>query len=208
MEEVTDKYYYHIQTKQEWKLSWKVGDEYEVGSKINPFFSYYDTYARSIIVGNQNYHVNDVSREWLNQFKTGKNFFGDELNIKPEAMIEMLHYTLEYYLRYTREVIFEEVRFSINPELPSRQKGLWLVAENSIESINYWKEQLGSDHTIFLVKATGKVHRGSSAPLLIRTAAMGSIKEIAREYWNGVTVHKSDDELLFEGSLKVIDVLQ
>ncbi|GFZ82983.1 hypothetical protein GCM10008018_31160 [Paenibacillus marchantiophytorum] len=94
---MTERTYYHLQTNENWKNQWSVGDKYTIGTDYNPFFAYYYSNSRSITINGQNYHVNDVSRELLNKHQNGNCYFGVDFNIEPYAMFQMIHYTLEHY---------------------------------------------------------------------------------------------------------------
>lgn len=207
MENVTNQIHYHLQAKCNRKQQWNVGDKIRIGDSLNPFFSYYNDHGRSVTVAGSVYNTNDISREWLNKHITGQNAFGNDFNIDAATMIKSLHVALEHYLRYTREMIFEEIRKEINPDLPSRQKGLWLLNNDNInESIRFWKIQLDQDVRIIKLQVNGKIHRGHSHPLLISTDAMDIIRNRARIYWSNVQDHKIDDEFLFIGDIEVLEI--
>ncbi|MEN6316866.1 MAG: DUF2441 domain-containing protein [Clostridiaceae bacterium] len=115
--------------------------------------------------------------------------------------------TLNYYLRFTREVIFEEVRKDFFPDRPSRYRGLWVIPDDT-DCLRYWWNTLGKNGAILKLKITGKLHRANQQYLMINTNRLDFIRQEAFKYWAGTTgINRVEEECLFEGFIEVIDII-
>jgi hypothetical protein len=194
---------YHIQTKQTWKKQWSIGEIYEIGEDYNPFYLRHQEIGKFIPVDGKNLSVDYAADSWLRMHRSGECEFKGISQISALDMIDTLNDTLRHYLRYTREVVFEEVRQEVNVQLPSRQKGIWLLPDNDP---SFWIGKLNLKSRLLKLKVTGKVHRGSENLLWIRTDPLNDIRGFAKKYWAGVDLESKQDELLFEGSVEVLDI--
>ena len=105
---ITDEIYYHINTGQ--KL--QIGDILEIGKRFNNF--YYEIYNIEHIEDNKD------ANQYLIDMKKEKNLLlnNDTLNL--------VFKTINDSAMITRELVFEEVRKELNPNLPSRLKCLYV----------------------------------------------------------------------------------
>ncbi|WP_416729213.1 DUF2441 domain-containing protein [Fictibacillus sp. JL2B1089] len=123
MKLIENEYYYHIQRAQ--TNQWEIGKTYFIGKEKNEFVSHFDT--------TDVYCPNDLHQSILTL-----------LNKNEDVPNDMLIYTLNNYLnvsnhykKLAREYVFEEVRADFFPNLPSRQKCLWVMPVNE-EILSYW----------------------------------------------------------------------
>lgn len=203
---IENEIFYHIQRNG----IWNVGDIHFIGRTKNPFVSYFDDNAHCI----QNpqmgirYSVNSMANEMLNYIFTSNkhpdfaSFYHYEIN----RSFKELSDTLEYYLRLTREIVFEEVRKDFFPNLPSRHRCLWVIPDD-IDNIKYWWTILGKKGRILKLKLTGKIHRANQQYLNLNTNRLNYIRQEAFKYWAGTSgTNKVEEECLFEGFAEVIEI--
>ena len=103
---------------------------------------------------------------------------------------------------FIRETIFEEVRKSYFPHLPSRKTCIWVFEKEAVE---YWWNALeGQQKLIFELQLTGSMHRADQKHLINDTLDHDTLRSLAFQYWTGAEGEKSiEEEILFEG---VIDI--
>ena len=111
---------------------------------------------------------------------------------------------LLHYLQLVREFVFEEVRASSFPMLPSRYRCIWLIAQMP-EAVRYWWKQMDArPKKLFEVQVTGKIHEASQRYLRVGTYSLNYWKGLAFKYWAGAREAESyEDEVLFEGFVKI-----
>ena len=116
---------------------------------------------------------------------------------------------LREYGNYNRELIYEDVRKSSFPDLPSRHNCFWLIPYNE-SVLNYWIPQVvGNTSTkfqILILSCTGQAHYVSDLHLAKLGLAFSLIPKEAFEYWSGVDAdsEKAQTEVLFIGKVKVL----
>lgn len=171
------------------------------------------------IVENQTfYHIyREVSWNHSPMWKLGKTYFiGKEENpfIKyydnvdcqyVHGDIQSMTEAIQYYQRYTREQIFEEVRREFFPNLPSRLRCLWVIKDD-IDILKYWWELFGKSGLIMKVSLTGKIHTGSEEYLRISGKNFDFLRQQAFKYWAGTAgLNEIEQEAIFEGFVRVIE---
>lgn len=104
-----------------------------------------------------------------------------------------------------RELILEQVRISLNKDLPSRYKCMWLADE---KSLNKWLSILYKEqYDVFKVDVDGKLFKSSNSMLPDPTESHSVMYDQAYTYWNATEkeLSKKDDvEYLFEGEVKLL----
>ena len=172
---IENKVYYHIQNEQ-WKCqSLQIGQTIFVGRKKNPFVEYYD-HTNFTIQDPQTkrwYSYNQIANSMVKYINTKKkdehlvNFY----HFNPEETVKELTNVLQDYILLVREWIFEEVRMEFFPNLPSRQRCLWVIPENET-SIQYWWNAMNKGRNenkfwrILKLELTGKIYRTNQQYLL------------------------------------------
>jgi len=134
----------------------------------------------------------------------------DEFSANNQQTQEALTGAVEHYQNIIREIAFEEVRKEFFPNLPSRQRCLWVIP-NEEESIDYWWQQLQSEaeQRLLKLKLTGKIHEVSQSYIKLNYGSLDYHRYQAFKYWNGNKVKNAinDKEVLFEGFAEVIEVV-
>jgi hypothetical protein len=101
-------------------------------------------------------------------------------------------------LKICRELAFESIRKEFYPELPSRQKCIWLMPDNE-KSLELWKNTIHNEHQkIFKVTADGNIHRAVQKWLIGGTFSLNKWITLAHKYWKGEDSGSIEDEIIFE----------
>jgi hypothetical protein len=125
-------------------------------------------------------------------------------------LLDMLDTTFDALLtsrKIARELIYERVRQYVDSNLPSRLKCVWLT---SLENLNTWYldfKETSANCQIFKVSATGKIFNADGSYIKLDIFKISDFEQMAEKYWRGEKSKSSQylDEILFEGSLKIID---
>lgn len=109
--------------------------------------------------------------------------------------------------KIARELIYERVRMSINSNLPSRLRCIWLT---SFENLNAWHsdfKETSSDCQIFKVSVTGKIFNADGSNVKLDIFKVSDFELAAEKYWRSEKSQSSThlSEILFEGALKIIE---
>lgn len=204
--------YYHIQRSDPWKgQPWNVGQTYFIGGKKNPFFGFYDFAAFNIQdpISKNWYSLNHVANSMIKYIdkKEKDEYLKSFYHFDSEKTTRELYNALEEYLKLVREWTFEEVRREFFPNLPSRQRCLFVIPME-FQSLNYWWNKLGKNGNILKLELTGKLHRTNQEYLLATTDSLDHIRGKAFRYWAGASgSNAAEDEYLFEGFAKVLEVV-
>ncbi|MDK8641324.1 DUF2441 domain-containing protein [Niallia taxi] len=114
--------------------------------------------------------------------------------------------TAKAYWRFTKEYVFEQTRMNINNELPSRWKCLWLTEENNKD---YWnKYYTDVEYKLLKLKVTGNIFIADAYWVETeKPIPLEHVGQRAIHYWNGDIFRNGKQEILFEGTAEVIDVV-
>ncbi len=205
MEIVKNKEFYHIQIDN-CPYKWDVGQELFLGD--NPNYYAQDFHEAGFVYKSE-------SGKTMKILKFFKNF-ENLINGKPNSDIELkavresilvLKSFVEFTIRVHRENLFEEIRLSFFPNLPSRKRGIWLIPYNEA-ALKHWKKGMEKGR-IFKVRATGKVHNSSEKFLLIEQyVSFNHLRNMAFLYWAGVEEESIMDEIIFEGFIEVLELIE
>jgi hypothetical protein len=117
----------------------------------------------------------------------------------------------DYLLSCLKELLFESVRGSVDPSLPSRSECMFLF-ESTLDPLGYGT-RLGrdaADYTTLELRpvAGSRLFRARSA-LLDVPASVPEIVAAAEEYWRGLAADApaDDTEVLFTGRFEIIRVV-
>lgn len=211
---IENKIYYHIQNEP-WKCeNLQIGQTIFAGRKKNPFVEYYD--SKNFIIQDpqtkQSYCYNQIAESMVKYLNTQEKdaYLAKFYHFKPEETVKELTKVLNEYILLVREWIFEEVRMEFFPNLPSRQRCLWVIPEDN-NSIQYWWNTMKKSETscrILKLELTGKIYRTNQQYLQGTTNSLDILRMNAFKYWAGASGNSSaEDEYLFEGFVKVLDVV-
>ncbi|NBG67066.1 DUF2441 domain-containing protein [Acidiluteibacter ferrifornacis] len=185
------KRYFHIQ-KRRVENQWEVGSEYTIGSKLNTFYSEIVSSCslkKELIETSKSKVENRIHCDLMraSQYEIIANDIASELL---------------QYIKWIREEIFENIRKSRFPELPSRQQCIWLCTE---EHLNYWLTQIHNEKRIFEVKLIqpNTIHKASASYIKCDTYPISEFEDFAEKYWSGENCDV-ESEILFSGRIKLL----
>lgn len=197
--------YYHI-NKNEY-CEWKVGDEFDFGREDNYMWG---SLAEKGNFFELNGEKHDAALIVKTAFETYIGKASPPLKMKGYHFdpLETLKETIDNLhdaITINRELIFESIRKEFYPELPSRQKCIWLIPNNE-ESLKFWEDIIEKKHQrIFKVTVDGNIHRTAQKWLIGGTFSIIKWNELAHSYWKGEDNGNFNDEILFEGKIKIIE---
>ena len=206
-ESVKEVKFFHVNRQVHWARSplFEVGQTIETGKSSNPFFAFFENYKRTYKVT-----LNDGSV----QHSPAIAFLGyiaeGRVNVPDIATAARYgHEVAKHFLTLSREMIWELIRVQDYHDAPSRQRCMWLIEKNTL--LDYWRERMGcADGTYQYVRvaATGIVHFADASLLLGDAELLSDTYEKAHRYWRGeMSDHNSEPEILFEGTLRVLEVV-
>jgi hypothetical protein len=195
--------YYHINRVAQWSPfpKWKEGDVIDIGGESNPYFRFFEEQKKtySVTTQDQTHHI--PGKHFLNLVKSGDVNCPDVAGVAADL--------IQHFVSYVRELIWEDVRKSEFPHVPSRQRCIWLAADD--EGVRYWLQNLGlegQEFQIAKVQVQGRIHTASNEHLLSDSEPMLETLKRARQYWLGIHDDPASREILFEGRLKVLEFIQ
>lgn len=190
-EEERKRILYHISDLKDWKI----GDIIESGAFENRFWKRCKTFDKQVSVNGNIMSVFDM----IDRFST---FDVTEDNIN--FLYDNLKTISKETAFYIREQVFEDVREREYPNLPSRQKCLWVTGK---EKIPYWKT-IHSSGTQYLLtlELEGDLFCGDDYWLTANTFSSEVYEERAKHYWTGEKSSSPNEEYLFCGKATVVAI--
>lgn len=167
------------------------------------------------------YHVHQIYPA-TNPWAKGETYFFGENKNYFMSFYDKVVYTkntaikdvLNDYLLFARETIFEEVRQKHFPQMPSRQRCMWLIPDSSniTERIKYWIEQKSVNKNncqILKLNCSGKMHLANQKLLERVVGQFDVYRANAFKYWSGCDTAENslDIECIFEGFVTVLDII-
>jgi len=212
--EIVDKEFFHVNREPgnaQYSLM-KFEESFTVGEKFNPFFKYHSTMAPPNFKAPST--VNNGEREkkydaldYFGGFRDKTLYTSDIDQLGHDA-----YESIMFYLMHWREGLWEYVRLCDFPDMPSRQKCMWL--SHTLEEAEYWIERInGKDEEIpsqiVKVRVTGKIHVADAKLLMIEGENLEQAYSTAKKYWRGEKAEgRQEKEVLFEGTGTVIEIIQ
>lgn len=199
---VRNSVFYHINQKAKWSVFnlLNIGDEIFIGNESNPFFKYFEEHQLTIPVTLESGKVIE---------SPGIRFLRG-VRDKEVNCIELpqIAYDISvHFVKYVRELLWEDIRKAEFQNLPSRQRCIWLIS--SEDGIKYWQNRLKclNDFQVVKVKVEGNLHKANELLLLGDCEPMKVTIEKARQYWAGENADDGKEEILFEGKLEVLEIV-
>lgn len=209
--------YYHIQKLNKTDKEWKINQILETDlNSLNPFIEdiltgLNDNFNRKI----KNQDILSVANKKLDEDNCYQKF-ADFNNYDQTNHFQFLDHCIEFedltyklskvnlqYLKWIREEIFEKIRLEIDPELPSRKKGIWLTTRNDLEK--WWNILDSHKRRIYKVQIEkGKTFTTDEHYCELKNHSIEEFEINARKYWKGELTNEPIIEILFEGKLKVL----
>lgn len=197
--------YFHISNTN---CNWTVGDEIQIGKEDNNYWT-------SFMEKNE---MIELQEEKHDAYKVVNAAFEHYAGIRPAPqkmidyhfnILQSLKETLECLgntIKINREIIFESVRKEFHPKLPSRKTCIWLIPDKQ-SALDFWIDILykGKGQKIFQVEIMdGLLHRASQDWLIGGTFSINEWINLAHNYWKGLKSGKKEDEVLYEGAMKIV----
>ncbi len=194
--------YYHINRLVSWSPydQLNVGEQVDVGGASNPFFRLFETQRVSYTVtGDDGNDMEVPGIAFLSAAREGIITPGDLAATADEVS--------RHFMKYVRELIWEDVRRKEFPHLPSRQRCMWLIP--NLDGVKFWLRRMGVEQRfqVLKVQIQGRVHKASESYLLTDSEPMEETIQKARQYWLGVVEQTETEEIIFEGRMRVVEVM-
>jgi len=192
------------------KIKWNAGEMYLVGKELNVNSLILENTGFAAELDHSQVALNIVVNEMKNFIQTNQKspILKDNYHYNPAQTLLEASEMINNQLLFLREMIFEETRKEFFPNLPSRQKCIWVIPKER-EILTYWMPKLKTpDAIIYELNLTGKIHRSNPQPLEIHSAPPALIRKSAYRYWLGTMGDETPkDECIFEGLVKVEKVI-
>lgn len=188
---VQNKILYHISRK----INWNKGDKLVIGENENPFWNFSKNYSPQYLVNGQPIPVFQMFEQFSNFDLTQDN-------------INFLYQVLKDVSKETafciREQVFENIRKEFYPDLPSRQKCLWLTDK---EQLPYWKTMAeNTQRAVLTLEINGTIFCADDTWLTANTFSSQEYTERAHHYWSGEMTSTPRQEYLFCGRALVKEI--
>jgi hypothetical protein len=175
---------------------YKKGETYIVFEDCNRFWDFYRTYSPNIMMGDG--HICGPSRF---------AYYCYESNSIDRNGLFIISNIFKETGMLIRELIFEEIRKSEFPDLPSRQKCIWLTKKDKVKFWYDWLNDKQSEYSIFELGCDGIYHIGNQSFLNSDIDGFNNYQVNARKYWSGELVNSHDNnEVIFSGKIKVENI--
>jgi len=170
------------------------GSVFTVGENINPFFGYYDK-ARTYTVQKNGENIVVPALKFLRDVKRGR--------ITGTDLPKQAYNVANHYSMLARELIMEEVRLQIAPGAPSRKTCLWVVDDLGLAA--YWQRKIGGKSRLLKLSLSGTLHYGDAKYLMNESEPLADTYAKATSYWQSEQTDDPLPEILFSGTVKVIE---
>ena len=188
---VENKIMYHISRDN----NWNIGDVLVAGEKDNQFWSICKDYSKTV-------RVNGKEMTIFQMIDIVPNFEITQNNIT--FLYQNLKDIAKETAFYIREQVFEDIRQKHYPELPSRQKCLWVC---ETDQLSYWKTMKEScQRSLLKLELNGELFCGDDHWLTADTFSSVVYTERAQHYWRGEMSISPRKEFLFYGKAIVKEI--
>jgi hypothetical protein len=194
--------FFHINRSVNWSVHQflTVGHEVEVGAEINPYFAYFERTQKTFpITLNSGQVIQPPAVKFLGLVALGE--------VNSPNLPQIAFDVARHFVTLARELFWESVRLAEFPDRPSRQRCLWVCP--SLENARDWLSRLEcKNYQILKVSVNGRLHTANELLLLGDSEPLEITRAKAREYWQGLQVEGGSEEILFEGRMKVLEILE
>lgn len=209
---LTPNIFYHLKRINKYNSyeKVKVGDKIETSNSFNPFFEQFNSSTNQVNIGTNDNPKLVNSYEYLKDAIIRLSGLTEKsIDCRyVETLAKQALSSQRYYMIYARELLWEQIRKYNFEQLPSRQKCIWLAS--SLDQIEFWKEKLSYQHgeyQVLKLECTGNLHNTCEGYLTHGYSSMEENTKHAINYWSGVN-DGSNEEILFEGFAKVIEIIE
>jgi hypothetical protein len=180
----------------------------------------YNNYYKGLAISGDPYLSGQPNRQILNVIAALKKYFAGTMTVRTEdieelcdnipAIINLAMDGLRFSTLVSREAILELTRVVDFPTYPSRFKGIWLIPDDP-EALHYWKNTLRikPGAKLYRVKANGVGHRGNTSYPIFNNECypIDEYRQHALKYWRGEGTPSPFDEVIFTGTIEVMEEL-
>lgn len=190
-----NKILYHIHRKNCNNELWQVGNEFVVGNENNKFVDYSFNFDSLILIGDKKYPFKNIYVHY------------DKIEDKIK-LLDIANNIIKEYQILIRELGMEEIRKKFYPNLPSRQKCIFLCGKKQIE---HWKKEISNgdgtkDIEVFKVEIFNEPFKSRDSFLPLPSDSYNTILKKAKLYWSAKDDSENeDDEYLYVGEIRVIN---
>lgn len=182
---------YHISRENHWY----VGDLIIAGNKDNPFWLACRDYSPKVSVNNEIMSIFEMIDKKYD-FDLSKN------NI--DFLYNKLADVSKEFAFFVREQVFEDYRVCNYPDLPSRQKCLWVTESNQLP---YWKTMSqNTQRSLLTLELDGDLFCADEHWLAANTFSAVTYWERAAHYWAGDMSESPIKEYLFCGTATIKEI--
>jgi|SRR5882724_10752993 len=199
------KAYYHINKNN--NCNWKIGDEIDLGKGNNYYWQSLAELGDFIEINGEKFDVDLIAKTAFESYigKTPAPVKMKGYHFNPLKTLRETIDSLGNALKICREFAFESIRKEFYTELPSRRQCIWLIPDNE-KALEFWQNTIhNKDQRIFKVTVDGKIHRAAQKWLIGGTFSANKWNILAHSYWKGEDSGSIEDEILFEGKIKIIE---
>lgn len=196
--------YYHIQKIENVNPEWFPGDEYFIDpDELN--------YFHKGLLSGLGVTKNNDKEESIRLIKhVGELLKGNVDNYKLYCTCEDLKTSLQQYIKWIQEDIFEKVRLLNYPNLPSRKSCIWLCTFDQIEN---WIDIIGNTKAryqqpkikILSLLVEGICHEADGLFIDADTYKIEDFETAANNYWSGKNKSDQEIEILFQGKVTILN---
>jgi len=188
---------------------WNKGQIIET-NKLLPYNAYFEGILSSLKNGSKMKEPNGEST-----MAYGYKYFkqNDYRNTKNTKKFGLIGYQLAMqYQKWIREELFERVRLSDFPQLPSRKNSIWVTNKELVPNWNQQilRGQLTEETRIFEVSLDqdSNIHNADQYYVEIEAFSIEDIEERAQDYWKGNLSKNPMIEVIVEGKLTVNNIFK
>lgn len=196
VETICDRVLYHVTSNKPYKQALVRGQKLSVGAAYNPFFGFYEQSRHYPVTQADGSSIQVMAIAFLKQVRDGR------INCPQIAAIAAE--VAEHYVMLSRELLMEEIRQRDFPEVPSRQKCLYLC--ETPQEAQAWNTRIGDGGSICTLRCKGVIHRADTDLLLGDSEPLSVTRDRAHRYWRGEAGENPFWEILFVGDAVVTEV--
>jgi len=208
---VKDEIFYHCQRQNQLNLNWEIGATRRFSKdKENFYFSSLKDYVldlqkrlSDIDIDSKISNVADIiHNDNFERNRRDKQILIDISKFYIDQITECFKKTIQLQ----QELIFENVRQEINPQLPSRQNCIWVTS--TIKDACKWSDMFNCSK-ILKLKLNGEIHKTNGKFIDInQNSDLYNARLNAEEYWKGNDDKGDEIEFLFEGKIEILDLIR
>ncbi|OGQ22595.1 MAG: hypothetical protein A3I05_04560 [Deltaproteobacteria bacterium RIFCSPLOWO2_02_FULL_44_10] len=196
--------FYHINRRSFWNKQFKFYKQGEIivtSEELNPFYS--RLHNEDFRVTGPSYSLSQI--EYLTVLQSPSNLSTSDIS----AYAATCQKCVLHNFKLIRETCFESIRSTCYSDRPSRLRCLWF--SGSPEDATVWEGKLSERNSYQLLEVeivNGKLLRTDESWLNYQGQSLKILEELAHKYWQGVSMGHGTNEILYEGSVKIVSIIK